>query len=87
MVAKVLIFIVLVVSFDLLLGYAGIVSLAHTMFLALALTVWPSPGIRISPTWTGLAVGLAGAVSLSLVRVAGGGTVFAAGSGDARSLP
>ena len=30
--AKVLVFIVLVASFDLLLGYTGIVSFAHTMF-------------------------------------------------------
>ena len=30
--AKILVFIVLVASFDLLLGYTGIVSFAHTMF-------------------------------------------------------
>ncbi|RTL73313.1 MAG: branched-chain amino acid ABC transporter permease, partial [Hyphomicrobiales bacterium] len=30
--AKVLVFIVLVASYDLLLGYTGIVSFAHTMF-------------------------------------------------------
>ena len=33
--AKVLIFIVLVASFDLLLGYTGIVSFAHTMFFGI----------------------------------------------------
>jgi branched-chain amino acid transport system permease protein len=32
--AKILIFIALVASYDLLLGYTGIVSFAHTMFLA-----------------------------------------------------
>ena len=30
--AKVLVFVVLVAGFDLLLGYTGIVSFAHTMF-------------------------------------------------------
>ncbi|MBU1816871.1 MAG: branched-chain amino acid ABC transporter permease, partial [Gammaproteobacteria bacterium] len=33
--AKVLIFVVLVASFDLLLGYTGIVSFAHTMFFGI----------------------------------------------------
>ena len=35
MAAKVLVFIVLVASFDLLLGYTGIVSFAHTMFFGI----------------------------------------------------
>ena len=33
--AKVLIFVVLVAGFDLLLGYTGIVSFAHTMFFGI----------------------------------------------------
>ena len=33
--AKIMIFIVLVASFDLLLGYTGIVSFAHTMFFGI----------------------------------------------------
>ncbi len=33
--AKVLVFIVLVASYDLLLGYTGIVSFAHTMFFGI----------------------------------------------------
>ncbi|MDP3375182.1 MAG: branched-chain amino acid ABC transporter permease, partial [Hydrogenophaga sp.] len=33
--AKVLVFIALVASFDLLLGYTGIVSFAHTMFFGI----------------------------------------------------
>jgi branched-chain amino acid transport system permease protein len=51
--AKVLIFIVLVASFDLLLGYTGIVSFAHTMFfgigaygIAMATTRMGPPGLR-----------------------------------------
>ncbi len=65
--AKICIFIVLVASFDLLLGYTGIVSFAHTMFfgigaygVAIALT-------RLGPTWTAVAVGVGAAVLLSLV--------------------
>jgi len=41
--AKILIFVVLVASYDLLLGYTGIVSFAHTLFLAWGLMAWPSP--------------------------------------------
>ncbi|HEY3270477.1 MAG TPA: branched-chain amino acid ABC transporter permease [Geothrix sp.] len=65
--AKICIFIVLVASFDLLLGYTGIVSFAHTMFfgigaygVAIALT-------HIGPTWTGVVAGVAAALVISLV--------------------
>jgi ABC-type branched-subunit amino acid transport system permease subunit len=56
--AKVLVFIVLVASFDLLLGYTGIVSFAHTMFfgigaygIAIASTRWGRPGKRWQSGW------------------------------------
>ena len=39
--AKVLVFIVLVASFDLLLGYTGIVSFAHTMFFGIDAIAMP----------------------------------------------
>jgi branched-chain amino acid transport system permease protein len=65
--AKVLVFTVLVASFDLLLGYTGIVSFAHTMFfgigaygVAIALT-------RLGAGWGALALGLAAALALSFV--------------------
>jgi branched-chain amino acid transport system permease protein len=65
--AKVLVFIVLVASFDLLLGYTGIVSFAHTMFfgigaygIAIASNVWGA-------NWGALAAGLLLALGLSLV--------------------
>jgi branched-chain amino acid transport system permease protein len=56
--AKVCVFIVLVASYDLLIGYAGIVSFAHTMFfgiggygVGLALYFW-------GPTWPVVLAGL-----------------------------
>ena len=65
--AKICIFIVLVASFDLLLGYTGIVSFAHTMFfgigaygVAIALT-------RMGPTWAAVATGVGLALLVSLV--------------------
>lgn len=60
--AKICVFIVLVASYDLLLGYTGIVSFAHTMFfglgaygVALAMTSWGN-------TWLALAAGIAAAL-------------------------
>jgi branched-chain amino acid transport system permease protein len=64
--AKVCVFVLLVASYDLLLGYTGIVSFAHTMFfgiggygVAIALT-------RMEPGWTAIALGAAAGVALSL---------------------
>jgi branched-chain amino acid transport system permease protein len=65
--AKILVFVVLVASYDLLLGYTGIVSFAHTMFfgigaygVAIALT-------RLAPGWGAVAAGGLGAVALSIL--------------------
>mgnify|MGYP000323012659 CR=1 FL=1 len=65
--AKVLVFIVLVASFDLLLGYTGIVSFAHTMFfgigaygIAIAANVW-------GPSWGAIGLGFVLALLLSLL--------------------
>ncbi len=65
--AKICVFIALVASYDLLLGYAGIVSFAHTMFygiggygVGLALYFW-------GPTWTAIAGGLALALILGVL--------------------
>jgi branched-chain amino acid transport system permease protein len=69
--AKICVFIVLVASYDLLLGYTGIVSFAHTMFyglggygVGLALYGW-------GPTWSsaggGLAIALVAGVALAFV--------------------
>jgi branched-chain amino acid transport system permease protein len=65
--AKICVFVLLVASYDLLLGYTGIVSFAHTMFfgiggygVAIALT-------RMEAGWAAIAVGAAAGVALSLV--------------------
>jgi branched-chain amino acid transport system permease protein len=65
--AKVLIFIVLVASFDLLLGYTGIVSFAHTMFFGIGAYGIAVATSRMGPTWEALAVGMGGSLVLSFV--------------------
>ena len=65
--AKVLIFIVLVASFDLLLGYTGIVSFAHTMFFGIGAYGIAVATTRMGPTWEALAVGLLSSLALSFV--------------------
>ena len=72
--AKICIFIVLVASYDLLLGYAGIVSFAHTMFFgigaygtALALsTTGPTYGSMIWGTLAGAIVAAVFALAIGL---------------------
>jgi len=63
--AKVLIFIVLVASFDLLLGYTGIVSFAHTMFFGIGAYGIAIASTHMGPGWSSLAVGLGVALVLS----------------------
>ena len=65
--AKVLVFVVLVASFDLLLGYTGIVSFAHTMFFGIGAYGIAVATTRMGPTWGALAVGTGGALLLSLL--------------------
>ena len=70
--ATICVYIVLVASYDLLLGYTGIVSFAHTMFYGIGAY---GIGLGLSrvdePTWTaaiaGLAIALALALALALV--------------------
>src|SRR6476659_10041731 len=64
--AKIVVFIVLVASFDLLLGYTGIVSFAHTMFFGIGAYGVAIAATRIGPTWPALALGVACAVVISL---------------------
>ncbi|MBS0522877.1 MAG: branched-chain amino acid ABC transporter permease [Proteobacteria bacterium] len=64
--ARICVFIVLAASFDLLLGYTGIVSFAHTMFfgigaygVAIALT-------RLGPGWAAVGIGIVAGLALAI---------------------
>ena len=66
--AKVLVFVVLVASFDLLLlGFTGIVSFAHTMFFGIGAYGIAIATTRMGPTWSALAVGLVTSLAVSFV--------------------
>ena len=68
--AKVLVFIVLVASFDLLLGYTGIVSFAHTMFFGIGAYGVAVASTRMGPGWSAIVAGTAVALALSFVLAA-----------------
>ena len=63
--AKILVFILLVASFDLLLGYTGIVSFAHTMFFGIGAYGIAIACTRVGASWSALAVGLVCALVVS----------------------
>jgi branched-chain amino acid transport system permease protein len=65
--AKILVFIVLAASFDLLLGYTGIVSFAHTMFFGIGAYGVAIASSRMGPGWDAIVVGLLAALVLSLL--------------------
>jgi len=65
--AKILVFILLVASYDLLLGYTGIVSFAHTMFVGIGAYGIAIASTRLGPDWGSLAIGFAAALALSAV--------------------
>ena len=65
--AKVIVFIVLVASFDLLLGYTGIVSFAHTMFFGIGAYGVAIASTRLGATWGAIALGISVALAASLV--------------------
>ncbi len=65
--AKVLIFVVLVASFDLLLGYTGIVSFAHTMFFGIGAYGVAIASSKLGAGWSSLALGLGAALLVSLL--------------------
>src|SRR5499433_4512253 len=64
--AKICVFVVLVASYDLLLGYTGIVSFAHTMFFGLGAYGVAIASTRLGAGWGAIAMGLGGALVLSL---------------------
>ncbi|RJG02788.1 branched-chain amino acid ABC transporter permease [Noviherbaspirillum sedimenti] len=65
--AKILIFIVLIASFDLLLGYTGIFSFAHTMFFGIGAYGVAIASSRMGAGWDSLFIGMGGALALSLI--------------------
>jgi len=65
--AKVCVFVLLVASYDLLLGYTGIVSFAHTMFFGIGGYGVAIAMSRLEAGWLSIALGAAAAVALSLV--------------------
>ena len=65
--AKMLIFIVLVASFDLLLGYTGIVSFAHTMFFGIGAYGVGIASASMGAGWPALVVGVLAALVVSLL--------------------
>ena len=64
--AKVAVFILLVASYDLLLGYTGIVSFAHTMFFGIGGYGVAIAAAKLGPTWWNLALGFVAALALAL---------------------
>ena len=71
--AKILVFILLVASYDVLLGYTGIVGFAHTMFFGIGAYGVAIASTRLGPGWgaLGAGVGAALAVSFALSLVIG----------------
>jgi branched-chain amino acid transport system permease protein len=65
--AKILVFILLVASYDLLLGYTGIVSFAHTMFFGIGAYGVAIASTRLGEGWAALAVGAGCSLVVSLV--------------------
>ncbi|HYN59289.1 MAG TPA: branched-chain amino acid ABC transporter permease [Rubrivivax sp.] len=65
--AKMLVFILLVASYDLLLGYTGIVSFAHTMFFGIGAYGVAIASTRMGPGFGAVFTGLAVALLISLV--------------------
>ncbi len=64
--AKIIVFVVLVASFDLLLGYTGIVSFAHTMFFGIGAYGVAIASTRMGPGWDAVALGVGAALLVSL---------------------
>ncbi|MBI5256036.1 MAG: branched-chain amino acid ABC transporter permease [Burkholderiales bacterium] len=65
--SKLLVFILLVASFDLLLGYTGIVSFAHTMFFGIGAYGVGIASTRMGPGVGAVLVGVAAALGVSLL--------------------
>jgi branched-chain amino acid transport system permease protein len=65
--AKIAVFILLAASYDLLLGYTGIVSFAHTMFFGIGGYGVAIAAARLGASWPSLLLGMAAALLAALV--------------------
>jgi branched-chain amino acid transport system permease protein len=65
--ARVCVFVLLVASYDLLLGYTGIVSFAHTMFFGIGGYGVGIALARLEPGWSAVGIGTLAALAASLV--------------------
>jgi branched-chain amino acid transport system permease protein len=65
--ATICILIVLVASYDLLLGYTGIISFAHTMFYGIGAYSVGLTLIRMGPSWSSIFIGLGIGLGISFV--------------------
>ena len=65
--AKILVFILLVASYDLLLGYTGIVSFAHTMFFGIGAYGVAIASTRMGSGWAAVLIGLSLATLVSVL--------------------
>ncbi|MDM0030618.1 branched-chain amino acid ABC transporter permease [Variovorax sp. J22P271] len=65
--ATICVFVVLVASFDLLLGYCGVVSFAHAMFYGIGAYGVAIAMYKLGPTWSAMGVGALSGLGLSLV--------------------
>lgn len=65
--AKMLVFVLLVASYDLLLGYTGIVSFAHTMFFGIGAYGVSIASTRLGAGWSAVTLGTVAALALSLL--------------------
>lgn len=73
--ARICIFIVLVASYDLLIGYTGIVSFAHTMFFGFGAYGAAIALKQMGPGWDAVALGTVAGFLVSLVVAAGIGLI------------
>jgi branched-chain amino acid transport system permease protein len=65
--ATICVFVVLVASFDLLLGYCGVVSFAHAMFYGIGAYGVAIAMYKLGPTWSAMLVGALSALGVSLL--------------------
>ena len=79
---KICIFAALVASYDLLLGYTGSVSFAHTMFYGIGSYSVAIALYAMGPNWAAVATGVAVGLPLAIAAGARDRAVLAAGRGD-----